>query len=179
MKVGVAAFLLRVGLFHTCKADDAANLLPNPDLYVPQFNYTVSMRQNFCELQTKFHAGEIELLTAFEGQQLNVAIGEDPLHINYGDEIRSSINTENPGIVIKIFDEIAKRGKFTWKESFVFEKSPPSGKTWTELLDWSVATYDVSVNYWFDTAERNSMGISFPYGWYDASLIIVTAQDDD
>ena len=56
---------------------------------------------------------------------------------------------------------------------------PPSGKTWTELLDWSVATYDVSVNYWFDTAERNGMGISFPNGWYDASVVIVTRQDDD
>ena len=147
MKVGVAAFLLSLGLFHTtCKADDAAAyLLPNPDLYVPQFNYTVSRRQNFCELQTKFHAGEIDLLTAFEGQQLNVAIGDDPLHVNYGDESRSSIDSENPGIVIKIFDEISKRGKFTWKDSFVLEGMPPSGKTWTELLDWSVATYDVSV----------------------------------
>lgn len=173
------ASLFTLGLFQTCKGDDSAPLFPNTDLYVPQFNVTVTMRQNFCELQSKFHAGEIDLLTAFEGQKLNVAIGDEPNYVNFSDESRTSINSEDLGIAVKIFDEISKRGKFTWKDSFALEGSPPSGTTYTELLDWSVNTYDVSVNYWTDTAERNSMGISFPHGWYDASLIIVGTKDDD
>ncbi|GFH55066.1 hypothetical protein CTEN210_11542 [Chaetoceros tenuissimus] len=152
-------------------------LLPNPDLYVEPFNTAVSYCQDFCDLQSKFHNGEVELRTAFQGRQINVNIGYDSSVINFLED--GTIDPLEPGIMIEVLDEVARRGGFTWIDSFVYEQAPPPDKSWTDLLVWSIATYDISVNWWFTTPERVALGASFPTAWYDAAQIIGEKQDVD
>ena len=83
---------------------------------------------------------------------------------------------------MKIFDEIASRGNFTWKDSYAFYDGPGTDEMgenidWTELLLWSIETFDVSVDWWIPNAKRIAAGTTFPKGWLDASMIIVTKNE--
>ncbi len=131
-------------------------LLPNPDLYVEPFNTTISYRQNFCDLQQKFHNGEIDLRTALTDRKINLNIAYDSSVINFLED--GSIDPLNPGVMIEVLDEIARRGGFSWIDSFVYGQAPPADKSWTDLLQWSIGTYDGSVNWWFTTPERVALG---------------------
>lgn len=59
------------------------------------------------------------------------------------------------------------------------EYAPIEGKSWQDLLLWDIDTYDVAASWWFSTVERSSLGVSFPMGWYDASLTIIAKKDED
>lgn len=62
-----------------------------------------------------------------------------------------------------MLDELARRARFTWRDSFaVFAEVPIAGKTYTELL---------SVN-------GMSLGVSFPEGWFDSSISLVGSKQD-
>ncbi|GFH55628.1 hypothetical protein CTEN210_12104 [Chaetoceros tenuissimus] len=168
-------------LLFSVNADDtnSTGLFPNANLTVPLFSTDTSFRQNFCDIQSQFHNGEVELRTAFEGRDLHVSLTYDPDYVFRNED--GSINLENPGLLVQLLDEIALRGKFSWRDTFVWEdyNALTEDKDWTDLLLWSVDSYDISANWWFDTRARTSRGVSFPKGWMDGSLIIVTTKDDD
>ncbi|GFH55630.1 hypothetical protein CTEN210_12105 [Chaetoceros tenuissimus] len=175
-------FILPHFMFVTINANDSltSGVFPNANLTVPWFTDGVSFRQNFCDVQSQFHNGDVELRTAFEGRNLHVALGPEPDYVFLNDD--GSINQDNPGLMVKLLDEIALRGKFTWRDTFVWEDynaMAVAEKDWTDFVFWSVSNYDMSANWWFDSRARTSMGISFPKGWMDGSLIIVTTKDDD
>ena len=113
-----------------------------------------------------------------------------------GDIIASTnvvIDETNPGLIAEILDEIGKRGNFTWRNSYGYTPSPEKvvaladplsrdiaiNKTWTDLLLWSTQHYDISADEWFHTNERMKMGITFPEGFVDASIILADNVDDD
>lgn len=58
-------------------------------------------------------------------------------------------------LMVKVLDEVARSGGFTWIDSFVYEQALPADKY---LLVWSIATYDISVNWWFTTPEHVALG---------------------
>lgn len=84
------------------------------------------------------------------------------------------VDSTDLGLSVKIFDEIATRGNFTWKESYIVQDEPPEGKDWTDLLLWSIEAYDVSVDWWIPNSNRIANGATFIKGWLDASTIIVS-----
>ena len=45
--------------------------------------------------------------------------------------------------------------------------------TFTDLLVWSVDTYDISINWWDSTLERLERGTSFLKPWFDGSIILI------
>ena len=45
--------------------------------------------------------------------------------------------------------------------------------TFTDLLIWSVDTYDISINWWDQSLERLERGASFLQPWFDGSIILV------
>eukprot|EP00802_Teleaulax_amphioxeia_P007544 Tamp_07551.p1 GENE.Tamp_07551~~Tamp_07551.p1 ORF type:complete len:637 (+),score=109.74 Tamp_07551:145-1911(+) len=77
----------------------------------------------------------------------------------------------------KIFDELARRAGFNWRNHYGLVEIPDGpefeDKTWNELLIWSADVYDVSVDWWIETPSRKEIGIFFPQGWFDASLVLV------
>ena len=150
----------------------------NTDLSLDLFNTTVTYRQNFCDEQERYQNGELEINLALEGRHLNVALGPNPTFFKRN--LDGSINQEYPGLVPVLLDEVARRGKFTWRDSFaVHGVEISSDKTFTDILVWLVDTYDVAAGWWFPLHERESRGVSFPKGWYDGSIIIVTKQESN
>ena len=81
------------------------------------------------------------------------------------------------GAMAKIFDELARRAGFNWRNHYGLVEIPDGpefeDKTWNELLIWSADVYDVSVDWWIETPSRKEIGIFFPQGWFDASLVLV------
>ncbi|GFH55631.1 predicted protein [Chaetoceros tenuissimus] len=94
-------------LFIGVKADDSitSGLFPNANLTVPLFTPNTNFRQNFCDIQSQFHNGEVEIRTAFEGRNLHVSLTVDPDYVYRNED--GSINLENPGLLVKLMDEIA------------------------------------------------------------------------
>ena len=82
------------------------------------------------------------------------------------------------GAMAQIFNELAKRAGFNWRDSYGIVEIPDAveheNKTWNDLLMWSSDVYDVSVDWWIETPARKATGIFFPAGWFDASLMLVT-----
>lgn len=144
---------------------------------VPQLTGNVTYRQNLCGRYLQFLEGEFELKDALSGLQLNTVMANyKGAYFNY--DPNTGIDWEYPGLQAVIMDELANRGKFTWRDSFgVFME--PNNATWTELLIWSADTYDVSVDWWSRSLERLSMGVSFTRPWYDSGTILVEREVDE
>ena len=146
----------------------------NQDLYLELFDESVVHRQNFCAEQQKYQNGTIDINLALEGRHVNVALGPDL------DFLNRNINGSLPGLMAVLMDEVAERGKFTWRDSYIIHSdNVPSGKTWTDLCIWLIDHYDVAVWFWYQLYSREALGISFPKGWYDGSIIIIAKQEDN
>ena len=148
---------------------------PNSLYKVPQFHNdsSINFRQNVCGRHHRYQIGEIPSIElALEGLELRAILRDSPYFILDDD---GKIDSDYPGISAILLDEVARRGKFTWRNSFqTFTATDmPEGKTWTDLLLWSADTYDISAADWDNTLERVKSGIAFPGGWYDSSLILV------
>ena len=63
-----------------------------------------------------------------------------------------------------LMDELARRGRFTWRNSFGVIRDP-TNETWTELLQWTVNTYDITADWWGQNLERMNLGVAFLTPW--------------
>jgi hypothetical protein len=175
-----------------CYGDVLATALdfPNPNIQANKFDYTASFRQNMCVYQDAYDNGTVELRNALNGAQLNVAIGFDEEYVNLRvvQDTRTALDPTDPGLMIDILDEVATRSGFTWRNSFILEGNPytdeegnpyEQDKDWSDLLQWSTETYDVSARWWLNIPSRIAEGASFPKGWYDSNLIIIAKKDED
>lgn len=161
-------FILLFSLHH-CHAQILGGELAT--FTTPQMSYDENYRQNVCDRYQRFVDGEVELKDALEGMQVHTLIGGYAgAYFNY-DEI-SGIDPKNPGMTAIIMDEVAKRGKFTWRQSFGVLRDP-TNETWTEMLHWGTETFDVCADWWAQNLERLNMGVAFMKPWYDSSVILI------
>jgi hypothetical protein len=143
------------------------------------FNYSVSHRQSVCDRQQAFHNGTVELRYALAGLELRPWL---PLgSFSSLDPITGAISNDTlPGLTVDILDELARRGQFTWRNSFGVSKTDDAvgkaGKTYDDILLWVLETYDVAAAQFVKTLARIKEGASFPEGYYDASIIMVGEQ---
>jgi hypothetical protein len=144
----------------------SAQRSPNPDLQAAKFNYNVSFRQNVCDLRGQ------ELKYALRGLNLtSVFIPSEYFDFDFD---TGSLNPVYEGILPLLMDEISERGEFHWRNSFaVISDHLDDGKTFTDFLNWTTKTYDISPDWWTFDINRISQGIIFPEGWYDSSIIMV------
>ncbi|CAJ1956913.1 unnamed protein product [Cylindrotheca closterium] len=158
-----------------------------PSFTTPQFS-NITHRTFVCDRFIQYANGTTNIRDLLEGLDLSVGIvdqGNDIyLRLNRSDPDPNnwSINENDPGIFVKILDELASRGKFSWRKSFAFvqpprtfDVNPTTGTnfTWTDVLLDAVTRYDFSFAEWVHNQERRRLGISFPVGWFDASTILV------
>jgi len=173
-------YLILVASVHqVSSASDAGDaLLPNPALVTTQFNTTANFRQNFCDLQDLYDSSQrsIELRKVLQGKSLNVVIGNSTDFMNFKPD--GSIDERDPGLFVTLLDELARRGEFSWRDTFVLVDPPPPDKTYTDLLLWQTETYDLTVDWYLATTMRQALGVSFPRGFYDASIIIIGTVDE-
>jgi len=141
---------------------------------------TPNYRSSLCGRQYQLAQGEVALEDALQGVELSVAItnyygvpNEDKFFALSED---GRIKERDPGLFVVILDEIAQRAGFTWRNSFV-EVRPLNAtidvnKTWTDVLKWETDHFDIAADYFGKSTARMALGISFPKGWYDGSVIL-------
>mmetsp|Transcript_33890 Transcript_33890/g.82185 ORF Transcript_33890/g.82185 Transcript_33890/m.82185 type:complete len:640 (-) Transcript_33890:133-2052(-) len=143
----------------------------------PQFTNGVSHRQNVCDRYHALNNDTIALEDVLRGLKLNAVFGAySGSYFNYNNE--TGIQPYG-GIVAEIMDEMASRAGFTWRDSFGIYDVPSGGEneTWTDLLVWSVDTYDITIDWWAKSLARMNLGVAFMKDWYDSSIILISKQN--
>lgn len=123
----------------------------SPFYQVAKFDSSVSYRTNVCERQRKLYADNISLSDALQGLSLSVVLtnyqapGDTPFFTLTNDT--NIIDPDEPLLFAIILDELAERAGFTWRNSFgtvlPIDSSTDGNKTWTDLLEWEVETFDL------------------------------------
>jgi len=132
-----------------------------------------SFRTNFCERHNEVENGTTEMRHALKGLNINPALYENQINTATG-----GIDEANPGIAVKMMDEIARRAEFTWRDSYGLVEPPNPNQTWTDVLVWSIEKFDLNGEWYLRTTKRLADGILFPEGWYDGSLILVRKREE-
>lgn len=82
----------------------------------------------------------------------------------------------NPGLFAVVMNEAARRARFAWRKRFAdyppLEKS--DNATWTDILLWAIDSFDIGLEKWSKSVERMAMGISYPEGYFQADVILVS-----
>ena len=123
---------------------------------------STSVRQRVCDLYNRYTNNETDLANALSGLELRPIVSRSRF-FRYSHE--HGINETDPGLAAKILDELARRGNFTWRNSFAVTDGPEPGTTWTEALELYTNMFDISIDYWDKNSLRLSKGIAFLDQW--------------
>merc|ERR1711862_955591 len=77
-----------------------------------------------------------------------------------------------PHITVDVFNTLALRAGFYWRDSCTLINSPEENETWDDVLNYTINEYDLALGFWSRTIDRLSSGILYPEPWYDNSLIM-------
>uniref|UniRef100_A0A7S3VGG4 Ionotropic glutamate receptor C-terminal domain-containing protein n=1 Tax=Chaetoceros debilis TaxID=122233 RepID=A0A7S3VGG4_9STRA len=137
-----------------------------------------SFRNNFCDRQAQVENGTRNLTDALDGMNISVHLMDWKLGKTIKYDNNGILDDNDPGLFVNILDEVAKRAGFQWRDSFGVGLTPSMDlkhpdATFTDVLNWGVDTYDISIGEWRNSRERKGLGIFFPLGFVDASLIMV------
>uniref|UniRef100_A0A7S1BJZ8 Ionotropic glutamate receptor C-terminal domain-containing protein n=1 Tax=Corethron hystrix TaxID=216773 RepID=A0A7S1BJZ8_9STRA len=156
-----------------------------PYYTTPKFDRTTTHRTDLCGVHSLLFQNQTvdNIRNALRGFNISVGLvdytgtNEDLLSKLTPDGKIPSAPDDYPGLFVVLMDELASRAGFSWRNTYgiipPLSSETDGNRTWTDILDWSVDTYDISVDYWSKSTERINKGISFPHGWYDASIIMV------
>jgi ABC-type amino acid transport substrate-binding protein len=144
-----------------------------PFFNTPTWEANVTHRNNLCYLHGLVEDGQILRRNALHDVDIRPALFRYQL-----DKETGGIPETNPSVGLVFLDELARRAKFQWRNSYGVVESPGENQTWSELLDWSIDTYDVVGDWFLRTVERLGDGILFPEGWYAGSLIMVNRKEE-
>jgi len=152
-----------------------------PSLNATKFDRSVSYRNNYCDVLSQVYGNVVKLPFALKGRNLNLAFVDytstSDESIFFGLNEMGEVKRSDAGLFVMLIDELATRAGFTWRDSFaaipLLNSEEDGNRTWTELLLWTTDTYDVAVDFFAKTPERIALGVSFPEGWYDSSVILV------
>jgi len=168
-----ALFLVVANVTTPSARGQQAPLFDVATMEVPLFDVATmerneTFRTDFCEVHRRVENGEILLRNALKDMDIRPALFRSQL-----DKKTGAIAEVNPPIGIKILDEIARRAQFKFRDSYGVVDSPNKNQTWSEVLHWSLNTYDLNGDWFLRTTDRLADGIIFPEKWYDGSLIMI------
>ena len=156
-----------------------------PAFSTGKFDFSKDHRTDLCARHRQVYLDEISLPDALAGLNLSVVLTDydDPVDaLFFSLNEAGVIDTQVTPLFATIMDELAERAGFFWRNSFGVVKpitSADTNRTWSDLLEWEVQTYDVAMGKWDRTASRIANKIAFPIGWYDSSIILVQSVQDD
>lgn len=130
---------------------------------------STDQRHNFCEVYNQVMLGKISRREALNG--MNVSIGV----VDYSMDQETGKLDENY-IANMVFDEVARRAKFSYKDFVGVVPTPTGDETFTGVLTYIVDNYDIAVDWWIRSLERTALGASGSEPWYDSSTIIITKE---
>ena len=165
-------------LFHSVLLVSCVQAQQSPFTTVPKFDTSVSYRTDLCPRQRQIWDGTLAFPDGLRGLNLTVAIADRPS----GKEKflfsleNGKIPEKDPGYFAIVLDEVARRAGFSWRDTFaVYEpwhESTDGNKTWTDILLWSISVFDISMAKWGHSVDRMALGVSFPAGFFDGSLVL-------
>lgn len=160
----------------------SSSVAPISNLQAPidraQLSNGPSYRNNFCERQALVDNGTIALTDALKGMNITVHLMDWKLSQTIRYDENGVFDDYDPGLFVNIMDYLAKRAQFNWRDSFGVGLTPsmdlnnPNAK-FSDVLNWGIETYDVSIGEWRNSRARKEAGVFFPLGFVDASLIMV------
>lgn len=144
-----------------------------PSLLAEPYTYDQIYRQDVCDLHDKYYSNQITLRDALNGFELHPLLNvESEIYFNLNED--GSIDEIAPGIVAEILDELAERAGFTWRNSFaIIDATGGKNRTYTEMLNWGTEVFDIAGNWFLPLTTRMELGIDFPEGIVDSSMIMV------
>ena len=129
---------------------------------------TIDHRNNYCGIYDQIKIGTLSRRNALNG--LNVSVGVIDYVLN-----QQTGKLDQDYIAVKVFDEVARRAKFKYKDSFGVYPDPSGNKSksYTDILGDILDHYDVALDWWATSLERMSLGFSMTKGWYDSNTIMI------
>mmetsp|Transcript_11143 Transcript_11143/g.17208 ORF Transcript_11143/g.17208 Transcript_11143/m.17208 type:complete len:163 (+) Transcript_11143:24-512(+) len=134
----------------------AAQESPNPQFETEIFDTSQVFRQDVCDRVSLVHNGTLDFKNALQNVEIRPLLLVDDSFISLDDG--NTINEESPSIAIEIMDEACRLAGCTWRNSFAAVKqktfqsklsSPEfSDFGFTELFNWTTATYDITGTVW-------------------------------
>ena len=149
-----------------------------PFVTAVKFDTSTSYRTDLCPRQHQIWDGTLPFAEGLRGLNLTVGIADRPTgKEKFLFSLKSGrIPEEDPGYFAIILDEVARRAGFAWRDSFaVYEprnSDVDGNKTWTDILLWSIELFDISMGKWGQSVDRMALGVSFPVGYFDGSLVL-------
>jgi len=172
--------LLPLLLLRTAAAQEA------PAFTTAKFENVETHRTNLCDRHRMVYLDEISLPNALAGLELSVVLTDyiDPLNQElFSLNEDGVIAPDRPRLFAQVMDELAQRAGFSWRNSFgvvpPINSETDGNRTWSDLLEWEVRTYDIAMGRWDRTSARVGNGISFPEGYIDSSVILVQSQNSN
>ena len=146
-----------------------ATTAPPPLYKAPLWTTGVNARLDLCSIQTRVANGTIGLRDSLRGCRLSFVFG---IHPPFSDKDEAG-GLDDDGILADLSDELARRAGFEWRNSYALLDPPTQGRTYTKWLTYAVKHDDATADYFLHTTDRLNKGVTFPEGWYDASLILI------
>jgi hypothetical protein len=178
--IKMQSMLLRIVVLGVICAPLVVFAQQRPSLFVDKYNASISYRTNVCDRQRLLWNGSATLADALRGLDLNVMLTDyqfGTVEDKFFSLEDGKINQNYPGLHAIILDEVALRAGFRWRDSFAvsspLDPLKEVNKTWTDILLWGIETFDIVVGIWGKSVDRISLGVSFPTGWYDISVVLV------
>lgn len=135
---------------------------------------SISVRQKVCDRykMATNDDGEFELKNALSGMTIHPILTFSEF-FNYNET--TGIDEFNPGIAVRILDDLAseKRANFTWRNTFAVSPGPEANQTWTQMLQLYTEVFDLSIDYWDKNSERLNKGIAFMEEWFNGNMILI------
>jgi hypothetical protein len=125
---------------------------PNELFVTNMFNTSQTFRQDYCKIHKRVDRNELAVNQSLQGVAIRSAISiSDFFTLKDG-----KLDEDYPGLVAVLLDELCRRAGCTWRDSFA-SVGPDEAKgetwddmmegyTWTDLLLWTIETYDGKFN---------------------------------
>lgn len=126
----------------------------------------IKQKTNFCELQEQVEKGDVDLRHAL--RNLNIFVGAQDYVVN-----RNTGDINENYTAVKVFEEVANRAQFNWRDTIELVDPPSQNETWDDVLTHTTSNYDLALDYWTRTPERLSMGATIPQEISDGSIIMI------
>ena len=76
-----------------------------------------------------------------------------------------TIDETKPPMGIRVMDELARRARFEYRNSFGMVRQPVGTETYDDVLYWAAGVYDLLGEWFIHDLERIENSIMFPFGW--------------
>jgi len=135
-----------------------------PFFNIKAYDNSTNYRQNFCDRNAAIENRSVTLKHALSDMNIHAAVFDYQLK-----------NEKVIDFAFKVFDEIAKRGKFKWRNTYgiLYSESYTGNNTYDTVLYWATDTYDMILEWYNQLPDRLALGISYPDSWYDGSIIMI------